>query len=149
LERFPHEIGTRSGLREYNLRRLAPGDPYTVAIVRCAAPGNGEAQQGANALLDALSPRSRLVVRIGGAAPAFERTLGDVVVSTEVADFNVGAVLKDGSHEYALQTWITHPEARKRAATLPALRSRLAGWNSAASIGAPRPSVHTATESLY
>jgi hypothetical protein len=29
------------------------------------------------------------------------------VVSTEVCDFNVGAVLKDGSREYALQGWVT------------------------------------------
>lgn len=149
LERFPEEIGIVSGRREYNLRRLAPGDPYTVAIVRCAAQGNGEAQQVANALLDDLSPRWLLVVGIGGAAPAFERTLGDVVVSTEVVDFSVGAVLKDGSHEYALQGWVTHAEARKHAANLPALRSHLGAWNSPASIRAPRPEIRVAPKSFY
>src|SRR5690349_12092682 len=97
LQRFPDRLGLVSGRRQYNIRRLAigDGDAYTVAIVRCAAQGNGEAQQVANALLDELAPRWLLVVGIAGGAPAFEFTLGDVVVSTDVCDFNVGAVLKD------------------------------------------------------
>ncbi len=151
LERFPDEIGIASGDRQYNLRRLEleGGDTYTVAIVRCAGQGNGEAQQVANALLAELAPQWLLVVGIGGAAPAFEHTLGDVVVSTEVADFNVGAVLKDGSHEYALQGFMNHPDARKHAANLPALRDRLGAWNSAESVRVKRPGVEITAKSLY
>jgi hypothetical protein len=57
LDRFPEEIGIVSGRRQYNLRRLDldGGGAYTVAIVRCAAQGNGEAQQVANALLAELA----------------------------------------------------------------------------------------------
>ena len=46
LQRFPDRLGVVSGRRLYNLRRLAISDgrEYTVAIVRCAAQGNGEAQ---------------------------------------------------------------------------------------------------------
>ena len=93
----------------------------------------------ANALLDELAPRWLLVVGIAGSAPAVEFTLGDVVVSTDVCDFNVGAVLKDGSHEYALQGWVTHPDARKHAGNLGAIGEALGAWSSAASIGAARP----------
>jgi nucleoside phosphorylase len=151
LQRFPDRLGLVSGRRQYNLRRLAIGDggEYTVAIVRCAAQGNGEAQQVANALLEELAPRWLLVVGIAGGAPAFEFTLGDVVVSTEVCDFNVGAVLKDGSHEYALQGWVTHPDARKHAVNLGAIEKELGAWSSAASIGAARPAVQVPPKGLY
>jgi hypothetical protein len=113
LQRVPEEVGIASGRRQYNLRRLATdtGAAYTVAIVRCLAQGNGEAQQVANALLEELAPRWLLVVGIAGGAPAAEFTLGDVVVSTQVCDFSVGAVLKDDVREYALQTW---PRTRMR-----------------------------------
>ncbi|MFS8071739.1 MAG: hypothetical protein ACMG6S_35665, partial [Byssovorax sp.] len=151
LQRFPDRLGLVSGRRQYNIRRLAigDGDTYTVAIVRCAAQGNGEAQQVANALLDELAPRWLLVVGIAGGAPAFEFTLGDVVVSTDVCDFNVGAVLKDGSHEYALQGWVTHPDARKHAGNLGAIGEALGAWSSAASIGAARPEVQVPPKGLY
>jgi formylglycine-generating enzyme required for sulfatase activity/nucleoside phosphorylase len=148
LARFPHVIGTVSGRREYNLRCLAPGDPYTVAIVRSAGQGTGEAQQVANHLLDELDPRWLLVAGIAGGAPAYEHTLGDVVVSTEVASFSVGAALQGGAHEYALQGWVNHPEARKRAANLPALDG-LGAWNSPQSIAVPRPAVNLSPENLY
>ena len=151
LQRFPERIGVVSGRRQYNIRQLAigDGDAYTVAIVRCAAQGNGEAQQVANALLDELAPRWLLVVGIAGGAPASEFTLGDVVVSTEVCDFNVGAVLKDGSHEYALQGWVTHPEARKHAANLSAIGDALGAWSSAESISVARPAVQVPPKGLY
>ncbi|WP_437954797.1 hypothetical protein WME76_24880 [Sorangium sp. So ce119] len=149
LDRFPEHLGIASGRRQYNIRRIASDDPYTVAIVRCAAQANSEAQQVANALLDELQPRWLLVVGIGGGAPAFEFTLGDVVVATEVCDFNVGAVLKDGSHEYALHGWMSHIEVAKLAANLPAMRKQLGAWNSAKSVHCERPGMKISPRSLY
>ncbi|MEP7120701.1 MAG: tetratricopeptide repeat protein, partial [Byssovorax sp.] len=151
LDKFPDEIEIVSGRSQYNLRRLtlSDGKSYTVAIVRCVAQGNGEAQQVANALIEELAPRWLLVVGIGGAVPATERTLGDVVVSTHVADFNVGAVLQDGSHEYALQVVENHRHVTKHAANLAALRGKLGAWNSADSVGLPRPGVKITAKSLY
>jgi len=149
LDRFPEDLGIVSGRRQYNLRRIAAEDPYTVAIVRCAVQANSEAQQVANALLDDLRPRWLLVVGIAGGAPASEFTLGDVVVATEVCDFNVGAVLKDGSHEYALHGWMSHPEVAKVAANLPAMRTQLGTWNSRESVHCPRPRIKISPGLLY
>lgn len=149
LDRFPEDLGIVSGRRQYNLRRIAPGDPYTIAIVRCAIQANSEAQQVANALLDDLRPRWLLVVGIAGGAPASEFTLGDVVVATEVCDFNVGAVLKDGSHEYALHGWMSHPEVAKLAANLPAMRTQLGAWNSRESVHCSRPAIQVLPALLY
>ena len=148
LDRFPEDLGIVSGRRQYNIRRIAPEDPYTVAIVRCAHQANSEAQQVANALLDELAPRWLLVVGIGGGAPAHEFTLGDVVVATEVCDFNVGAVLRDGSHEYALHGWMSHPEVAKLVANLPAMRRQLGAWNSRESVRCARPDVRVSSKSL-
>ncbi len=97
---------------------------------------------------DELSPRWLLVVGIGGGAPAPEFTLGDVVVATEVCDFNVGAVLKDGSREYALHGWMSHPEVAKLVANLPAVRKQLGAWNSAESVACARPDVKVSSKAL-
>lgn len=149
LDRFPEDLGIVSGRREYNLRRIAPDDPYTSAIVRCAVQGNSEAQQVANALLDDLEPRWLLVVGIAGGAPEFEFTLGDVVVATEVCDFNVGAALKDGSREYALHGWHSHPAVAKLVANLPAMGKQLGAWNAAESVRCERPTMKISPKSLY
>jgi nucleoside phosphorylase len=149
LERFPEDVGTLSGRRQYNLRRIAPGDPYLCAIVRCAVQANSEAQQVANALLDELAPRWLLIAGIAGGAPAPEFTLGDVVVGTEVCDFNVGAVLKDGSREYTLHGWMSHPDVAKLAANLPAMRKQLGDWSGAESVRCPRPGVVVLPKAVY
>jgi nucleoside phosphorylase len=151
LQRVPDELGIASGRRQYNIRRLATDqeDAYTVAIVRCAGQGNGEAQQVANALLDELTPRWLLVVGIAGGAPASEFTLGDVVVSTQVCDFSVGAALKDDVRDYALQAWPTHPDALKHAANVSAMGRELGAWNAPKAIGVRRPKVEIGPKSLY
>ena len=150
FNRLPDPFATVDGECIYNLHclNLDGGGAYTIATVRCAQQGNGEAQQVANAILRDLAPRWLLVVGIAGGAPAMEFTLGDVIVATQVADFNVGAVTTKGEHEYALTGWVTHPEAQKHVAHLAALGKRLGAWNSPESIGAKRPGVKIVEENL-
>src|SRR5436190_1702686 len=83
LERFPYEVADVEGRKFYSVRRISEGDPYNVAVVCCVDQGNQEALAAASAMLEELEPRWLLVVGIAGAAPAFERSLGDVVVSTK------------------------------------------------------------------
>lgn len=83
----------RGATREYTLRYADAGDGrrYTIAILHQLEQGNGEAQEAARDLLDDLHPRLILVVGIGGGFPAGDATLGDVVISTRIHDFTVGA----------------------------------------------------------
>jgi nucleoside phosphorylase/HEAT repeat protein len=143
FDRLPKPFETVTGERIYNLHQIvfADGSSYTIATVRCAQQGNGEAQQVANAILHDLEPRWLLVVGIAGGAPAMEFTLGDVIVATEVADFNVGSATAAGTRQYALTGWVTHPAAQKHVANLPALSTRLGPWNTPKSIGQKRPGV--------
>jgi nucleoside phosphorylase len=151
LQRFPDKVGLVSGLRHYNIRKVALGasELYNVAIVRCVEQGNTEAQAAAHALLVELAPRWLLVVGIAGGAPATEFTLGDVVVSTRIADFSVEAALAGGEVEHALGGGPIHAEAAKLAANLPALKDELGRWNAAESIGVPRPGVVVPPTGLY
>ena len=83
----------RGATREYTLRYADAGDGqrYTVAILHQLEQGNGEAQEAARDLWDDLRPRLILVVGIGGGFPPGDVTLGDVVISTRIHDFTVGA----------------------------------------------------------
>lgn len=83
----------RGATREYTLRYADAGEGqrYTVAILHQLEQGNGEAQEAARDLLDDLHPRLILVVGIGGGFPPGDVTLGDVVISTRIHDFTVGA----------------------------------------------------------
>src|SRR5688572_20162079 len=82
LQRVPEKIGTVSAHRRYRLRRLplSAAESYTVAIVRCMEQGNGEAQDAARDLLEDLAPAWIFVVGIAGGVPAYEFSLGDVLV---------------------------------------------------------------------
>jgi predicted ATPase/nucleoside phosphorylase/SpoVK/Ycf46/Vps4 family AAA+-type ATPase len=143
LDRFTDKLETVKGRRHYNLRRveLQGGDAYTVAVLRCIEQGNGEAQAAARDLLEDLDPQWLLVVGIAGGVPAYEFTLGDVVVSTRVLDFSVEALLKDAAREYALAGGPIARDAATLVANLPAMREELAGWNAPDAIGMERPPV--------
>jgi nucleoside phosphorylase len=154
LQRFPEKIETVSFQhRRYRLRRLRLNSTqaYTIAIVRCIEQGNGEAQAAARDLLEDLAPSWLLVVGIGGGVPANEFSLGDVIVSTRIADFSVEAVLKDQSREYALAGGPLHRDAGKLAADIRAmvLDGELEGWNSLTAITVPHPPVLITDEMFY
>lgn len=154
LQRFPEKAETVSfSHRRYRIRRLElpPTLSYTIAIVRCSEQGNGEAQAAARDFLEDLNPSWLFVVGIAGGVPANEFSLGDVIVSTRIADFTVEAVLKDRSREYALAGGPLHPDVTKLAADIPGmvLDHELDGWNSEAAIGMARPPVVIADELFY
>jgi nucleoside phosphorylase len=144
LNRFP-KVDVVVARRRYRIRQLAlsDGTAYKIAVVRCAEQGTTDALNTARDLLEDLAPAFLLVIGIAGGVPAYEFTLGDVIVSTRIVDFSVEAVLKDHSHEYALGGGPLHPEAAKLAADVRAMvrDGDLAGWNERASIGIDPPPV--------
>jgi len=153
LQRFPEAIRTVTAHRRYRLRRLrlSPTEAYTVAVVRCAEQGNGEAQAAAYDLIEDLAPSWILVVGIAGGVPANELSLGDVVVSTRIADFSVEAVLGDHSREYALAGGPLHPDVTRWVADIAAMaqEGELGEWNTEAAIGRPLPPVEIADDRFY
>ncbi len=101
---FPDNLGMYKGARrEYALRRATAGSRglYRLAILRQIEQGNGEAQNAARDLIEDLAPRLVLVVGIAGGLPSDDVTLGDVVLSTRIHDFTVGAQ-KFGETTYAV-----------------------------------------------
>jgi len=154
LQRFPEKIETVSySHRRYRLRRLQlnSSQAYIIAVVRAIEQGNGEAQAAARDLLEDLAPSWLFVVGIGGGIPANEFSLGDVIVSTRIADFSVEAVLKDHSREYALAGGPLHRDAAKLAADIRAMDhdGDLDEWNSPTAITVPRPPVIITDELFY
>jgi tetratricopeptide (TPR) repeat protein/nucleoside phosphorylase len=150
LARFP-PISRVTGRRQYNLHRvpLTGGGSYLVAVVRCIEQGNLEAQSVANDLIEDLHPHWLLVVGIAGAAPADELSLGDVIVPVRIHDFNVEALLQDGTSEYALGGGPIDKSAATHVANLLALGPELGSWNSSESVFAPRPDIPLREELLY
>ncbi|HWO26635.1 MAG TPA: COR domain-containing protein [Kofleriaceae bacterium] len=122
LRRFP-KLATEERQRRYRIRSLAlpGGGAYTLAVLRCLEQGNTDAQAAAHALLEDLAPRFLLVIGIAGAVPSHELTLGDVVVSSRIADFSVEAIVRDHQPEYALGGGPLHPHAGKLAADVSAM----------------------------
>ncbi|HSN97971.1 MAG TPA: tetratricopeptide repeat protein, partial [Candidatus Nanopelagicales bacterium] len=153
LQRFPDAICTASGRRRYRIRRLqlSPTEAYTVAVLRCAEQGNGEAQAAARDLLEDLAPAWILVVGIAGGVPAHEFSLGDVIVSNRITDFSVEAVLEDHSRAYALAGGPLHPDAATVAADICGMVNdgELEGWNDETAIGRPLPPVEIADDKFY
>jgi tetratricopeptide (TPR) repeat protein/nucleoside phosphorylase len=154
LKRLPEQVEAVSYRnRRYRIRRLQldSSQTYTIAVVRCIEQGNGEAQAAARDLLEDLNPAWLFIVGIAGGVPANEFTLGDVIVSTRIADFSVEAVLKDHSHEYALTGGRLHPGASQLAADIRGmvLDGDLGGWNSDTAITMTRPPVVIADELFY
>ncbi|MBK9260208.1 MAG: hypothetical protein IPM54_10275 [Polyangiaceae bacterium] len=149
--RFPKKIGIVNARRQYNLHCVNPIAPhgYTVAILRCAEQGNGEALTAARDLLDDLAPRWLLVVGIAGGAPGHGFTLGDVVVSTHIIDFSVEAVLQDGSREYAVAGGRLAADASALAANVESLEAELGPWNTQEAIMLPQPPVELERENFY
>lgn len=150
LKRFPKR-SVAKGRRHYNVGDVDArnGDRYTTAVVRCLEQGIGEAQNVATDLIEELSPQWIIVVGIAGGMPAHEFTLGDVVVSTRVYDFSVGAVQSDGSRTYSTGGGPLHPAVGGVVANLAGMEDDLGDWASDASIGAPRPPVSLDPGQLY
>jgi nucleoside phosphorylase len=153
LDRLP-AIGIAEGpRRRYRIRQVAlpKGGVYTLAVSRCVEPGNTDAIEAAQNLLEDLAPAFVLVVGIAGGVPSYEFTLGDVIVSSRIVDFSVEAVLKDGSREYALGGGPLHPTAAKLVGDIPGMviDGDLVGWNTQEAIKAERPALDSAPRNFY
>lgn len=137
----PKRCTTSSGFSYYMSRlRANGGHSYTLAITRCSEPGNDAAQKLANDIIHELNPEFILVVGIAGGVPDNEFTLGDVIVSTRVLNFNVDALNPDGTISSVTKGG-SNPLVMQITGLLPGEDRQLAGWNAVDSIMQERPYV--------
>lgn len=115
------------------------GRDCTVAIARTSRPANDASQQLAHRMINDLNPQMLLVVGIGGGIPDTDFTLGDVIVSSNILNFNVNAVKGDET-AYDVTGGI-HPAVSNITANLYLYQSRLVDWSTEASIGISRPAL--------
>jgi nucleoside phosphorylase len=142
LARFP-EGRLHQGNRLYTLAEVqcrAGPSPVTVAMFRIPQQGNGPAQDATRDLIEDLQPDVIILVGIGGALPAAEYTLGDVIVATSILDLRVRAVL-EGGIERAVSGGPVHKGVATVLAHLPALETHLGSWSLDTSVGAQRPHI--------
>lgn len=130
LDAFPKRAGVHQGRREYTLRfaETSDGGRYTIAILRQIEQGNGEAQDAARDLLDDLDPALLLVVGIAGGLPSDDITLGDVVISTRVNDYNVEARKARARPTYSLSGGPVAKKLQARIANLAGREQDLGRW---------------------
>src|SRR5438128_1957976 len=110
-----------------------------VALVRGFEQGNDVSQQVASDMIRDLDPQLLLVVGIAGGVPHNEFTLGDVIISSRIHNFNLSA-FNQRVITFDVKGGI-HPLISNITASLPMYKSRLAGWNERDSIGIERPSI--------
>jgi nucleoside phosphorylase len=84
------------------------GRDYKIAIARSSDQGNDTSQRLAHDIIHDLNPELLLVVGIAGGVPHDEFTLGDVIVSSRIYNFDVGAMNEDGSYTFDTRGGI-HP----------------------------------------
>jgi nucleoside phosphorylase len=142
LRRFETQRQHRPGRLSYYISRVQAQNAhhYTVAITRCSEQGNDAAQKLASDIIHELKPHLILVVGIAGGIPHDEFTLGDVIVSTRVLNFNVDALHADGTVTVVTRGG-TDPLVSQITGLLPGEDRLLAGWNEQASIGQERPAI--------
>jgi nucleoside phosphorylase len=146
---FPDKIGVHKGARrEYTLRHadVGSGEQYTLAILRQIEQGNGEAQSAARDLIDDLAPRLVLVVGIAGGLPSDDVTLGDVILSTRIHDFTVGAQKLGQQTTYAATGGPIDGALAASIANLAAREDEMGDWTAGLP---PRPAVTTQKDQLY
>jgi nucleoside phosphorylase len=110
-----------------------------VALVRCPGQGSDISQQVASDMMRDLDPRLLLIVGIAGGVPHNEFTLGDVIISSYIHNFNVNAFTQsDISFDVRGDV---HPFVSNIVGSLLTYEGRLEGWNTPESIGVERPSM--------
>ncbi len=111
----------------------------TVALTRSPEQGNDVSQKIASEMIRDLDPKILLVVGIAGGFPTNDFTLGDVIISSRIHNFDVNA------HDQEKITFDAkgdiHPFVSDIVASLRMYRGSLAGWNDVDSIGMVRPSI--------
>jgi nucleoside phosphorylase len=142
LHRFPARVYKAASERTYGISqiRTKSGKDCTVAIVRSGEQGNDAAQQIARDMINDLNPQMLLVVGIAGGVPSDDFTLGDVIVSSRVDNFNMSKRYEGGVEKFDIRGGI-HPSISNIAASLPLYETELTGWNAPESITLDRPKV--------
>lgn len=142
LEACPSEVLDGSSGRTYTIFSVLTraNKVCIVALARCPEQGNDFSQQVASDIIRDLDPQLLLVVGIAGGIPHNEFTLGDVIISARIHNFNVNAVNQNDITTFDARGGI-HPRVSNIVASLPMYRNWLAGWNEEQSIGMVRPSI--------
>lgn len=117
------------GRRVYNLCRLKTEkeDTYQIAVLRGLSTGTTDTMEAVRDLMEELSPIWLFLV--GMADGLDEDTLGDVVVSSKIAEFTAEAELSGGQPKYSVGGGSIAREAGIVVANLPALKRSLGPWN--------------------
>jgi nucleoside phosphorylase len=141
LEEYLPEMVNGSSGRTYAMLSVPTitGKTCAVALARSPEQGNDVSQQVASDMIRDLDPQLLLVVGIAGGIPQSEFTLGDVIISSRIHNFDVNAV-KQGDITFDVRGGI-HPFVSNLIASLPFYKSRLVDWNARDSIRMERPSI--------
>ena len=140
LERFPQKRQKGSSGRIYGISQVKTQDGQNciVALTRSSEQGNDAAQQVANDVISDLDPQMLLIVGIAGGVPSYEFTLGDVIISSRIDNFNVSKRDEDGTETFNMTSGID-PVVSNITANLRLYQEELVGWD--ASITLRRPTV--------
>ena len=122
------------------------GKNCTAAIASPIRRGNDASQQLASRMISDLDPQMLLVVGIGGGVPDNDFTLGDVIVSSYIHNFDVNAI--KGNETSDDVTGGIHPAISNITANLRLYQDSLADWNSESSIRMVRPSLYLTEKRL-
>ncbi|HLG61998.1 MAG TPA: TIR domain-containing protein [Ktedonosporobacter sp.] len=132
----------------YGISRVQTKDGQTcvVALARTSGQGNDVSQHLATRMIDDLDPQILLVVGIGGGVPDNDFTLGDVIVSSHIHNFDLSAV--KGEQTTFNVTGGVHPHVSEITANLYFYHEQMADWNSEASIKVVRPTLLLAEKDI-
>jgi hypothetical protein len=129
LNHFPERRHASSKTRLYEWARIKDkkGRELGVAIARQPEQGPGSTHAVARDMIGDLEPKWILLVGIAGGFPDSDYTLGDVLVSSRVHDFQVGAAIEDGPPEFQEQGGDVAVDVEKLLTHLPAMKKDLDG----------------------
>jgi nucleoside phosphorylase len=114
-----------------------PEGVLNYAVAGTSRQGNVAAQATAGNLIRDLHPKLLVVVGIAGGVPADEFSLGDVVVSKEIADFQVEAVVNMTDSEYHIRSEPLHHRIQGFVDGLANLLADDSPWPASVGVGVP------------
>jgi nucleoside phosphorylase len=138
-EETRHARGRNGRFYEHVRLTTQKGKEIGVAIARLPERGQGLAQVVANDMIEDLSPKWILLVGIAGGFPDSDWTLGDVIISSRLQDFAVGAILDADTTEFNQLGGPLPIEAEALVTHLAAMRQELGDWNTPGKIGMAKP----------